>query len=120
MQLTKNFSYQELACSCCGAARMDAGVMYMAQKARDIYGKPMRVSSGYRCPNHNAKVGGAKTSFHMQGMAIDFAVNNPADRHKMLFALRDAGFTGFEISPLHIHVDNGPERLLWTDFKTIA
>jgi hypothetical protein len=35
---------------------------------------PVRISSGYRSPAVNAKVGGSKTSQHMRGEAMDFTV----------------------------------------------
>lgn len=39
---------------------------------REIYGKPMRVSSGYRPGPFNASAGGAKKSNHMLCLACDF------------------------------------------------
>lgn len=39
---------------------------------RSAYGKPMSVSSGYRSPNQNASIGGAKKSYHMTCQACDF------------------------------------------------
>lgn len=41
-------------------------------KFRAAYGKPMKVSSGYRPQAINAAVGGAKRSAHMECMACDF------------------------------------------------
>ena len=38
---------------------------------RDKYGKPITVSSGYRCPALNKVVGGAETSQHTKGQAAD-------------------------------------------------
>lgn len=38
---------------------------------REAYGSPVIVSSGYRCPALNAKVGGAEHSYHLRGMAAD-------------------------------------------------
>ena len=40
---------------------------------REKYGKPIKVNSGYRCPNHNLAVGGATQSQHMKGEAADIA-----------------------------------------------
>lgn len=34
---------------------------------------PFLITSGYRCKAHNANVGGAKNSFHVQGLACDIA-----------------------------------------------
>lgn len=41
-------------------------------KLRLAYGKPMVVSSGYRPPAHNAKIGGAPNSCHLVCAAVDF------------------------------------------------
>ena len=43
------------------------------EKIRQALGdKPLRISSGYRCPELNRAVGGAKLSAHMDGYAADF------------------------------------------------
>ena len=41
-------------------------------KFRDIYGKPLKVSSGYRPGAFNQAAGGAKKSNHMLCLAVDF------------------------------------------------
>lgn len=38
---------------------------------REGYGKPIIISSGYRCPELNELVGGAKNSKHLTGLAVD-------------------------------------------------
>lgn len=38
---------------------------------RVLYGKPIKVNSGYRCPSLNKAVGGAATSVHQLGYAAD-------------------------------------------------
>ncbi len=43
---------------------------------REEWGKPIRVTSGYRCEELNRKVGGAKTSHHCRGMAADITVGD--------------------------------------------
>jgi zinc D-Ala-D-Ala carboxypeptidase len=44
------------------------------EKVRAILGdKPILISSGYRSPKVNAAVGGAKTSAHISGLAVDFS-----------------------------------------------
>ena len=40
---------------------------------RDEVGAPLRVNSGYRCPEYNKKVGGSSQSLHLEGMAADLA-----------------------------------------------
>lgn len=52
--------------------RLDA-LFSQLDRIRGDWGGPLRVVSGYRTPEHNAKVGGAAGSFHMQGLAADIA-----------------------------------------------
>lgn len=41
------------------------------QPIRDKYGKPIIISSGFRCAKLNKAVGGSKTSQHVKGEAAD-------------------------------------------------
>ena len=41
---------------------------------REFLGKPIRVTSGYRHPELNRRIGGSKTSDHMYGRAADIVV----------------------------------------------
>lgn len=43
---------------------------------------PIKVTSGYRSPEHNKLVGGAARSQHMQGRAVDFRAHHPEDIEK--------------------------------------
>ena len=52
---------------------------------RAVWGNPITVNSGYRCPKLNAAVGGVSTSQHLRGEAADISVGSPAE-NKRLFA----------------------------------
>lgn len=55
---------------------------------RESYGKPIIVSSGYRCEALNKAVGGAKTSQHKAGQAADIHTkSNTRESNKELFNL---------------------------------
>ena len=43
---------------------------------RKAYGKPINVSSGFRCALLNSAVGGVDNSQHLQGLAADLQVND--------------------------------------------
>ena len=45
---------------------------HFAEQVRLIVGCPMQITSGIRCEELNAIVGGSKTSQHLKGEAIDF------------------------------------------------
>lgn len=74
-QLSKNFSSNEFQCPCskCTDQFIDQKLVDKLQQVRDTYGKPIKVNSGYRCPEHNAAVGGKIGSAHMSGLAVDIA-----------------------------------------------
>lgn len=81
-QLTAHFALEELACTAhreidnhpppevVGTLRATAARM---EEVRRILGdRVISVSSGYRCPELNQAVGGARTSAHLSGHAVDF------------------------------------------------
>ena len=72
-----NFTAAEMACRCGCGCLPDPALMEWLQKVRFSYGFPMRITSGARCEKHNAAVGGAADSMHVQGMAADVAVYGP-------------------------------------------
>lgn len=56
---------------------------------REMYGKPIIVNSGYRCPQLNAAVGGAKNSQHMRGEAADITAGSKTENKKLFELIRD-------------------------------
>lgn len=46
------------------------------EKVRELVGAPISVSSGYRSPELNKSVGGAKDSAHTKGLAADITTNS--------------------------------------------
>ena len=86
MNLTPHFTIEELAGTSNAQykklnllkAQEHMGKMYMlagfAERVREIIGKPMIITSGYRCPELNKAIGGAITSQHTLCEAIDIVV----------------------------------------------
>ena len=55
---------------------------------REAYGKPIIVTSGYRCEKLNKAVGGASSSQHVKGEAADIrSVQDTPEENKKLFDL---------------------------------
>lgn len=44
------------------------------EPVRAHFGKPVRISSGYRCPALNRAVGSKESSQHLKGEAVDFEI----------------------------------------------
>jgi uncharacterized protein YcbK (DUF882 family) len=79
MQITKNFNLNEFN-SKCGRPMPEnikkniIEMIHNLQVIRDEVKVPISITSGYRSPEHNAKVKGAKDSQHVKGTAVDFKV----------------------------------------------
>lgn len=71
--LTKNFSVNEMKCRHSGKCHMDKSFMDTLQKIRNIYGKPMIITSGYRDITHPVEKAKATPGEHAVGMAVDVA-----------------------------------------------
>jgi uncharacterized protein YcbK (DUF882 family) len=69
-----HFSEIELACHHCGVNECKQSLVDALEAFRAIVGKPVIVSSAYRCPQHNAEAGGAGRSEHVEGLAADIRV----------------------------------------------
>ena len=50
---------------------------------REAWGRPILVSSGYRCKQLNELVGGVKHSHHLLGCAADIISGSKADHYKL-------------------------------------
>ena len=119
-----NFRADEFRCRCgCGAARMRRETLHSLQVLRTALGKPLAVTSGYRCPAHNAAVSSTgRTGPHTTGQAVDIAA-------AFSFALdlavtaRRLGFTGIGLKQHGPHaarfvhlddLDGGSRPTVWT------
>ena len=76
----KHFTRDEafISCPCgkCGGfpAEPTEALIRAADAVREHFGAPLIPTSTVRCPEHNAAVGGVKTSRHLAGRAMDFYV----------------------------------------------
>lgn len=97
----KHFTFQELTKSATAKrkgidnspsmqvrANLAALVENVLDPLREAYGKPIVVTSGYRCEKLNRAVGGAASSQHVKGQAADIrSVQDTPEENKKLFDL---------------------------------
>jgi zinc D-Ala-D-Ala carboxypeptidase len=106
------FRKSEFACKHCGENRMDKGFVDRLDTLRAVYGKPLVVSSGYRCPTHNMAVSSTGPDGpHTTGRAVDLRVRG-ADAYQLLQLALHAGFSGVGIqqkgASRFLHLDDLP------------
>jgi uncharacterized protein YcbK (DUF882 family) len=94
--------------------------MDLIEQLRVEYGKPMSVTSGFRCADHNASVGGEAHSAHLIGRAVDFHVTSQRELDRILELAYKHGFGGKgirshgHVSGWMLHLDILERRALWT------
>ena len=111
-KLFRYFKPEEFVCPCCGQVYVLERLVFLLDEARKRWGGPIRVTSGYRCPRHNRRIGGAPRSAHVIGAAADIqpVLQGPEGycRGRFLAILRVLGFRRFGLWPdFKFHVDLG-------------
>ncbi len=116
-----NFKAAEFRCSHCGAEGIKEGVVAKLQAMRTEYGKPMRITSGYRCPQHPIEARKSTPGAHALGLAADIGVEG-AEAHRILGLALKHGFTGIGVQQkgagrfIHVDIRNGelPGPTVWS------
>ena len=113
----RHFTPAELASKGDGSLKLDEASLDMLEVLRIRIDAPMLVTSAYRDPAHNRRVGGATGSYHMKGQAFDIRMENH-DPVEFEAVARSVGFKGFGYYPRQgfMHIDTGPARSWGTKF----
>lgn len=105
IQVSKNFKLREFACKDgSNLVKLDSELLDKLQKLRTRINKPIIITSGYRTPEHNKKVGGASNSQHLYGKAVDIKVNGMTPSQLKVHAEK-IGFKGIGLYKTFLHVD---------------
>ncbi len=108
--LSEHFAENEFTCKCCGkgADKISPKLIELLEQLRwNIGGYPLYINSGYRCPKHNADVGGVPDSQHVKGTAADIACPKELTFGQFKWYVDQLPFDGIGIyeSSNFIHVD---------------
>ena len=104
-----NFSKEEFDCSHTGNNEMRPEFLEMLQQLRTEYGKSMKITSGYRDPEHPIERKKKSPGAHTTGLAADIAVDRGEAYEVLRIAMR-MGFTGIGVQ------QKGGGRFLHLDF----
>lgn len=104
--ISKNFDRVELMCKCgCMQSLYNERFLEKLQTLRDYIGKPIIISSGYRCPKHDKAVGGTGYGAHTLGIAADITVKGMTAK-SLAYKAEQLGFGGVGlIDDSYVHVD---------------
>jgi hypothetical protein len=87
---------------------------------------PLRVLSGYRTPEHNRRVGGARASQHVEGRALDLAPPKGWSVARFWGVIRglteETWVNGLGRYPTFVHVDvrKSPRLVVWDGRRPAA
>lgn len=112
-----HFTAKEFTCKCglryCGGEYMHSPDFLDAMEflKTAMHGAPIIINSGHRCATWNRLQGGSKNSMHLT-IAADIRID-PHDRHELLKAAEDCGFTGIGLAVNFLHVDRRERPARW-------
>jgi hypothetical protein len=115
--LSTNFKSTEFDChgsGCCSSTKIDEKLVEYLQKIRDYFGKAVNINSGYRCKTHNASVGGASQSNHMDGEAADIRIPGKTPLEVAQYA-EHIGVLGIGVYSWGVHIDTRTSKYFWYD-----
>ena len=122
-RLAPDFKVRELRCrDGTDTVMVDEVLTVVLQCIREHFGKAVTITSGYRTPTHNAKVGGSKSSQHLLGRAADIQVAGTSVEDVAAYAeslLHNSGGVGrYPVKAGRakgwVHVDTRPNKSRWT------
>lgn len=114
---TAHFNQSEFKCKHCGklpSGGIPKKLLLRLEALRAKCGnKPITITSGYRCPTHNANVGGATNSQHLYGKAADIKVSGVSASTVYNYADKIFGDGGVGKYSTFTHVDVRNGRARW-------
>ena len=117
VKVAKNFREHEFFCKCPDFPGnyhlLDPRLIAAAQCVRNFARCPVYITSTFRTPACNYKMGGAHDSLHLKGLAIDLnvhtgfpsVVESIKEFSELFLKLYSVGIKGFGFYPSHLHLD---------------
>lgn len=108
----KYFGRAEFQCNCGGKycngfpAEPHPLLVKVADRVREHFGAAAIVSSGVRCEQHNANVGGVVGSRHLYGKAMDFRISGRKAAEVLEYVWQQPEISyAYDIDGTYVHMD---------------
>lgn len=108
----KYFKRKEFKCKCgniyCNGypAEPQEKLVRVADRTREHFGATATVSSGLRCKQHNANVGGVTNSRHLTGKAMDFCIKGQTSSQVLAYVQKQPEIRyAYAIDSQFVHMD---------------
>lgn len=115
--LSQHLKFKEVRCKCrvCDGGFLMPETIKLFEDIREASGgRPLTVTSGFRCAPYNKLVGGVPDSYHQTGQAVDILFpDHIAPREFYLLCSKLANGCG--LYSWGVHVDTGRRRHQWID-----
>ena len=118
----ENFTYEELACPCCGVMNISHISLKKLDLLRISLSYPLVINSACRCYLHNKDVGGAKESSHLCSIdspsyAFDIKALTSSEKYKIVSKAITLGFHRIGVYKTFIHLDDDLTKrpAIWVD-----
>ena len=111
IDIAPHFKLSEFACPCCRQVILHPLLLKKLSKLREMIDRPIYITSGYRCPGYNLKVGGIKTSYHLLGLAADVRAEGMSALELLEYAeIINFSGIGFYEKKNFLHLDVRPTK----------
>ena len=113
-----NFPKEEFDCKVTGENNMQHEFMEKLQRIRNVYGKAMKVTSGFRSVKHPVEARKTHSNGeHTQGYCADIYCDNSADRYTLISLALTNGVTRIGVAKNFLHLGIGgkglPNNVIW-------
>lgn len=114
-RLSEHFTVDEFKCHCCGRCEVDPRLIEALEELRTKLGKPIIITSGYRCREHNTQIHGASQSQHCLGKAADIKVKDmsPSQIKEVAETIELFRKGGIGLYQTWLHLDIRPYCARW-------
>ena len=115
-QISEHFKVREFAQKDfrCDKVIVDTKLIKVLEDIRAHFKKPVIVTSGYRTPEYNTKIGGVKNSQHTKGTAADIKVSGvPAKEVQKYLEHKYPDKYGIGSYLTFTHIDTRAKKARW-------